>query len=186
MDAMMKGLFGGDDDREQTRDFVQRYETGDPTEGFTGQEAYQQYERVSKHLSPEEYQDAAEQAFSRMRPEQRTQFSQMMQQQMGGGGAGIQQTDDPRQLAQSVAQYRQQDQGGLGSLFGGGGSEGGLGGMLGGLLGGGGDDDNRRTRSSMGGTSDGGGLGGMLDNPLAKAALGGIAAIAVKKMMDKR
>lgn len=184
MDAMMKGLFGGDDDRERTRDFVQRYETGDPTEGFTGEEAYQQYDRVSRHLSPEEYQDAAEQAFNRMRPEQRSQFSQMMQQQMGGAGGGFQQTDDPRQLAQSVAQYRQQDQGGLGSLFGGGGGEGGLGGMLGGLLGGG-DDNQGRTRSSLGG-GGGGGMGGMLDNPLAKAALGGIAAIAVKKMMDRR
>jgi len=185
VDAMMKGLFGGDDDRERTRDFVQRYETGDPTEGYSSEEAYQQYDRVSRHLSPEEYQDAAEQAFSRMRPDQRSQFAQMMQQQMGGRGGSFQATDDPRQLAQSVAQYRQQDQGGLGSLFGGGGggSEGGLGGMLGGLLGGG-DDDRGRTRSSLGG--GGGGMGGMFDNPLAKAALGGIAAMAVKKMINNR
>ena len=183
MDAMMKGLFGGDDDRNQSRDFIQRYETGDPTEGYSSDEAYQQYGRVSRHLSPEEYQDAAEQAFSRMRPDQRAQFSQMLQQQMGGGGyQGFQQTDDPRQLAQAVAQYRQQDEGGLGSLLGGGGG-GGLGGMLGGLLGG--DDDNSRSRSSFGG-SGGGGLGGMMDNPLAKAALGGIAAMAMKKMIDRR
>jgi hypothetical protein len=43
-------------------------------------------------------------------------------------------------------------------------------GILGQLLGGGG----------------GGGAGSMLDNPLAKAALAGVAAIAVKKMMSGR
>ena len=183
MDAMMKGLFGGDDDRNQSRDFIQRYETGDPTEGYSSEEAYQQYGRVSQHLSPEDYQDAAEQAFNRMRPDQRSQFAQMLGQQMGGSGfQGYQQTDDPRQLAQAVAQYRQQDQGGLGSLFGGGGGGGGLGGMLGGLLGG--DDD--RNRSFGGRSGGGGGLGGMMDNPLAKAALGGIAAMAMKKMIDRR
>ena len=31
----------------------------------------------------------------------------------------------------------------------------------------------------------GGGMGGMLANPLAKAALAGIAAMAVKKMMSR-
>ncbi|MDP9369882.1 MAG: hypothetical protein M3Q03_16695 [Chloroflexota bacterium] len=37
-----------------------------------------------------------------------------------------------------------------------------------------------------GGGGGGGGMGDMLSNPLAKAALGGIAAIAMKRMMGGR
>jgi hypothetical protein len=54
---------------------------------------------------------------------------------------------------------------GVGGMFGGGG--GGLGGMLGGAL---------------GGQSQ----GGMMQNPMAKAVMGGIAAMAMKRMMGGR
>lgn len=161
MDSLLKGLFGGDDDDDQNRtrarDFVDRYETGDPAEGFSGQEAYENYNRVARQAPPEVYERAAEQAFNRMPPGQRSEFAQMIQQQMGGGGnlSG----DDPRQLAQAVTRVQQQQPGGLASLFGGGGGDSGSGG--------------------------GGGLGGMLDNPLAKVALGGIAAFAFKELMDR-
>ncbi len=76
-----------------------------------------------------------------------------MDQLLGGLFGG--QDDDPRQLARMTSQYRQQDPGGLASLFGGGGG-------------------------------GGGGMGDMLSNPLAKAALGGVAAIAMKRMMGGR
>ncbi len=38
----------------------------------------------------------------------------------------------------------------------------------------------------LGGGGAGGGAGNMLDNPLAKAALAGVAAMAVKRMMGGR
>jgi hypothetical protein len=163
MDSIIKGLFGGDDDddqnRSRARDFVDRYETGNPWEGFSGQEAYDNYDRVARQAPPEVYQRAAEQAFNRMPPGQRSEFAQMIQQQMGGGNFS---GDDPRQLAQAVSRMQQQQPGGLASLFGGGGGG-----------------------RSFGGDGGGGGLGGMLDNPLAKVALGGIAAFAFKEMMDR-
>jgi len=62
-------------------------------------------------------------------------------------------------LAQLLSGLHQQQPGLLGQLLGGSGA--------GGLLGGGG----------------GGGAGGVLGNPLAKAALGGIAAMAAKRML---
>ena len=37
-----------------------------------------------------------------------------------------------------------------------------------------------------GGGGGGGGMGDMLGNPLAKAALAGVAAMAVKQMMNRR
>ena len=118
------------------------------------------------------YQQSAEEAFARMSPQDRVQFAQMMQQRAGGQFGGFQ-TDDPRDLARMTSRFRQQggQQGGggfdLGDLFGfGGGAGGGAGGHLG---------------ASRGG----GGMGDMMSNPLAKAALGGIAAMAMKRMMGR-
>ncbi len=157
MDSLLSGLFGGDDDdqrRTRARDFVGRYETGNPWEGFSGQEAYENYSRVSQQVPDDVYEEAAAEAFGRMPGDQRNEFARMMQQQMGGGMNYS--ANDPRQLAQAASMYRRQQPGGLAALFGGG----------------------------QGG-SGGGGLGDMFDNPLAKAALGGVAAIAVKKLMDR-
>ena len=133
------------------------------------------YNQIAPNLPPQQYMQAAEAAFNRMPPDQRAQFGQFLQQQgqqyglpVGGGGT----YEDPRQLAQMTTQIHQQQPGLLGQLLGGalGGGSGG-GGGLGGLLGGGGD---------------GGGAGGMLSNPVAKAALAGIAAMAVKQFMSQR
>lgn len=174
VDQLLGGLFGGQDNDDDTmrrgraQDFVQRYEQGAPWDNISSEEALHNYQNVSQRLSPQEYEEVASEAFQRMSPEQRSQFAQLLQQQGGGqfGGGGY---DDPRQLAQLASQYRQQEPGGLGALLGGGGG-GGLGSMLGGALGG-----------SQG--SGGGGMGDMLNNPLAKAALGGIAAMAMRRVM---
>ncbi len=70
---------------------------------------------------------------------------------------------DPRYLAQVAGQVRQQQPG----LF----SQ-----LLGGAMGGG----------QMGGGGQMAGLGQMLNNPIAKAALAGIAATAAKRMLSGR
>ena len=187
MDSMLKGLFGGNDDDESTQrkatDFVSRYETGKPHEGIEAGEVHDYYSRVAENAPDDVFEQSAEQAFGRMDPDQRSELGKMLQQRMGGTE---QVGDDPRQLASLTSRFRKQEPGGLPSLFGGGGSGGGGGisDMLGSLMGTGGDDDNRPRRGDNDG--GGGGLGGMLDNPLAKAALGGIAAMAFKNMMSKR
>jgi len=185
MDQMLGGLFGGqdndDDQRRRThaQDFVGRYETGLPHEGYSDEEAVHNYRRVAGRLSPQQYEEAASETFGRMSKEERRQLRQEMKRR--GGGHFDNDTDDPRELARAAARYRQQDPsgGGLAGLFGmgggsgqqGGGQQGGgLGDMLGGMMGGG----------QQGGQQGG---GGMLDNPLAKVAMGGIAAMAMKKMM---
>ena len=161
MDQLLGGLFGGQDDddddrrRGRAQDFVSRYEQGPPWEGIEPDEAYHNYRQVAGRLSPQEYEASAAEAFQRLSPQDRVQFAQMLQQRGGGQFAGFQ-GDDPRELARATSRYRQQDPGGLASLFGGGGGGG------------------------------GGGLGDMLSNPLAKAALGGVAAIAMKRMMGGR
>ncbi len=188
MDQMLGGLFGtqdNDDDmrrRTHAQDFVSRYETGLPHEGYSDEEAVHNYRQVAGRLSPQQYEEAASETFGRMSKEERRQLRQEMKQRSGGGF--MLDNDDPREMARAAAQYRQQDAsgGGLAGLFGmggqqggmmGGGQQGGLGGMLGGMLGG-------QQGGMMGGSQQG---GSMLDNPLAKVAMGGIAAMAMKKMM---
>ncbi len=160
MDQLLGGLFGGQDDdddrrRGRAQDFVNRYEQGPPYQGISDEEAYHNYRQVAGQLPPQEYEESAAEAFQRLSPQERRQFAQMLQQRAGGQFGSFQE-DDPRQLARMTSQYRQQDPGGLASLFGGGGGGG------------------------------GGGMGDMLNNPLAKAALGGVAAIAMKRMMGGR
>lgn len=220
MSDRLKGLFGsgggdanegGDTPKVDAQDFVKRYMDGDPTEGYSKDEALSAFQSVAQRASPEQMEQAARQAVGNMRPNQRAEFAEMLRQRQagqgfvpierageggrppagGGGGGGL---DDI-----------------LGGFMGGGGG-GGLGGILGGLLGGGGqggqtsgrgggsglddmlggvlggDDDSPRTQQRGGQESGGmlGGVGDLLGSPVGKALVGGIAAFAMKEMMEKK
>jgi hypothetical protein len=161
-------LMGGGQQQEAYQGFVNRYESGHPSEGYDEQEVMQRHQEVASQLSPEEYQQAAQQSFERMSPEERKRFGQHLQEEAQQQGyndptlanAGHEQFQDSGFLAQAAAKMQGQEPGMLGQLLGGGG--GGLGGMLGGSSG-----------------------SGMMGNPMAKAALAGIAAFAAKKMMNR-
>lgn len=192
MDSMLKGLFGGGDDDDRTphaRDFINRFEQGPIDQGYSDEEAYENFSRVSQHADPETMQRAAEQTFSRMSPQERSQFAQMLQERMGGRMAGGI-SDDPRQMAGMVGRLQKENPGGLAALFGGG-DGGGLGGMLGGLLGGGGSSGGGGGSAlgglmgggNSGGGGGGGGGGGLLGGTLGKVAMGGIAAYAMKELL---
>jgi len=160
---MLGQLLGGGQRREEYQDFVNRYDTGAPWDGISDQEARSRYQQVAPQLSPEMYQESAQEAFSRLTPQQRLQLGQHLQQQTRQQGYNIpdlnrdgidDRLQDPAYLARATGQLQQQQPGILGDLLGGGGSS--------------------------------GGGQGMLQNPVAKAALAGIAAVAVKKMMSGR
>lgn len=172
VDQLLGGLFGGQDDedddrrRGRARDFVSRYEQGAPHEGYDDDEVIQNYRSVERHMSDDDFEEAATGAFGRMSAQDRTQMRDMMQQR--GGGRVAVQSDDPRELARAASRYRREESGGGGllSMFG-----------MGGDGGGGGD--------LMSAARGGGGGGGMMDNPMAKAALAGVAAMAMKKMVGR-
>jgi hypothetical protein len=178
VDQLLGGLFGGQDNedepvrRERATDFINRYERGAPYDGIGDDEVIQNYQTVAGRLSPQEYEEATAEAFSRLSREERRELRRRMRQQRG---AEIRDDDDddPRMMARELSQYRQQGSDDpLGGLFGGGG---GLGGMLGGMLSGG------------GGSPQASGSGGdLLGGPLGKAVLGGVAAYAMKRMMGGR
>lgn len=160
----LENMLGGGQQQQDYHNFVQRYEQGPVTEGYSDQEAIDRYNQVATQLPPQQYQQAAYQAFDHMAPQDRAQFGRHLEQQAqqqsvpfpGQGGD----YSDPTYLAQIATQLHQQQPGLLTQLLGGGG-----GGSGGGLMGGGGQ---------------------LLSNPLAKAALAGIAAMAVKNFMQQR
>jgi hypothetical protein len=169
MDSLLKGFFGGQDDdddnhRNKAQDFISRYEQGSPYDNIDDDEVLNNYQSVAGRLSPQEFEDSAADAYERLSPDERRQFAQYLQEQ---GGQDFAQTDDPRQLARYTSQMQAQQPDGLAGLLGGGG----LGGMLG---------------SALGGQSQGQGHGGMMQNPIAKAVMGGIAAMAMKRLLGGR
>ena len=159
---MLEQLMGGGKRRSDWDDFVGRYDQGAPYEGISDQEAVSRYDQVARQLPPDMYEESAQEAFARMSPQERVEFTRYLRQRaqqqnfdfpdLNQDGIDDRVQQDPRELARMTTRMRQQQPGGLGALLGGGG---------------------------------GGGMGDMLGNPLAKAAMAGIAAIAVKKMISR-
>jgi hypothetical protein len=159
---LLQNLLGGGQQRQQYQDFANRYDQGPPHEGYSDQEVLDRYNQVAPRLPPDMYQQSAEEAFARLSPQERQEFARYLQQRSQQQGLNFPDfnqdgIDDRYQDPRRLAQVTSR-------------MEQQQPGILGQLLGGGG----------------GGGAGSMLDNPLAKAALAGVAAIAVKKMMARR
>ena len=143
-------------------DFINRYQQG--PQRISGEEAANRYRQVARQLPPDDYLQAAKEAFARMSPEERVQFGRYLGQQAQQQGHdfidlnqdGIDdRLQDPDYLARTTTQAHQKEPGLLGQLFG---SSGG---------------------HSSGGTTS----GGMLSSPLAKGVLGGIAAYGLSRML---
>ncbi len=180
----LNNLMGGGDRREEYRDFTNRYDEGAPYEGISEEEAANRYREVAPNLSEEDYRLSAREAFTRMAPEERVEFGRMLREESQQRGYGDfidrdhdgqdDRFQDPDYLASMTSRMHQERPDLLGSLLGGT-MGGGGGGLLGGMMGGG---------MTGGGGASGG--GGMMGNPVAKAAVAGIAAMAAKKMMGGR
>ncbi len=175
--AGVQGLFGGgaagDEEKAKAQDFINRYQTGNPSEGYSEQEAIEQLQAAARVATPEQMQAAFKHSVANLPDDERAQFNQMLQERKAGTGmVDIERSGDRKDVSS-----RESSGGGdsvgvddlLGGLLGGmaggaatqgGGGGGGLGDILGGLLGGG-------SSGNAGGTSGGGGglgdiLGGMM------------------------
>jgi hypothetical protein len=172
---------------------MDRYDQGAPYEGISDDEAVNRYGQVAGEVDPDTYRESARDAFANMAPEEREQYAQQLssvadQQGIGHGWDG--RATDPDTLAAVTSNVHQQSPDLLTSLLAGGG--GGLGGLLGGAGGGPGGGGLGGLLAGAGGA--GGALGGLLGggqgagptaggNPVMKAALAGIAAMAARRMM---
>jgi hypothetical protein len=157
-------LMGNSQTREGFQDFLNRFEEGPPWEGYGDREVLDRYGDVAHKVSPSDYQQAARDAFGRLSEADREEFGRLLAGQaqrkrldLPGLAPGQGQGfGDLDWLANITSQLHQQP--GL------------LRDILGGLTG------SRETDTS----------GGIFSNPLAKAALAGIAAMLVKKVLGGR
>ena len=167
--GFLENILGSGQHSEQNyRDFVNRYEQGAPHEGYSDEEVSSRYQQVSRQLPADVYQESAQEAFSRMSPQERMQFGQYLQQQSrqqnynfpdADGDGQDDRYQDSNYLAQATSRMHQQQPDMLSQILGG-------------------------AAGMLGGNSQGGG-GGIFSNPLAKGAMAGIAAMAVKNMMNR-
>jgi hypothetical protein len=158
---VLDDLLGGPE-RQQYDDFVTRYDRGAPWDGIGDDEALGRYREVAPRLSSDQYRESAEEAFRRLTPQQRAEFGRWLQTQSRQRQLGIQDLD------RDGIDDRLEDPGYLA-----------------------GATMQVRERqpdlleSLLGGMGSPGGGGGLLSSPIAKAAIGGIAAMALSRLMRR-
>jgi hypothetical protein len=153
---MLQNVLGGQSG-QGISDFIKRYQTGKPWEGVSDQEALDRYSQVATQLPPDQFRQAAEQAFAKLTPEQRAELARILQsnaQQQSVSTPALDQRNlpvaaqkDPGALAGAATQIHEQEPNLLQQLL---------------------------------------GEGGALSNPIAKAALAGIAAMAAQRILGGR
>ncbi len=162
--GLLDMLTGNSQAMEGFQDFLKRFEQGPPSEGYDDEEVIDRYGQVAHNVSPEDYQDAARNAFGRLSEADREEFGRMLAGQAQSRGIDLsglapaqgQGFGNLDWLSNITGQLHQQP--GL------------LREILGGLTGG------RQSSSS----------GSIFSNPIAKAAMAGIAAMVVKKVLGGR
>lgn len=157
---IFRDLLGGGQQQQGYEDFVKRYRQGSPSEGYSGQEVMERYDQVAPRLSSQDYTDAARQAFANMSPQEREQFAEYVNRQAQQRNVNVPQFSGQQgyrqfQDPENLARATSELQEKEPGLFD--------------QLFGGGSDDK----------------GSILDNPIAKAALAGITAIAAQKIMNR-
>jgi hypothetical protein len=157
--GILDDLLGGGQLQRKFEDFVNRYDQGHPAEGYTDQEVVDRYQDVAHSVPQDQYTQAAQEALARLSPEERAELVQMLQERAKSRGVSLpaQVGSDPKGLGQVVADLHQKP------------------GQLRDLLGG---------QSAQAQTSGSSPLTNILASPVAKAALAGIAAMLVKRVMQ--
>jgi hypothetical protein len=160
--GMLDDLLGSGKRQQDYTDFVRRYDQGHPSEGYSDQEVMERCRDVAHAVPSDEYARAAQEALARLSPEERAAFAKMLQQRAAAKGMPLPDnvTTNPRDLGQVLTNIHETP-GRLRDLFGTGGGTG------------------------TAAQPEGGGLSSMLSSPLAKAALAGIAAMVVKRAMNR-
>jgi hypothetical protein len=157
---MLDELLGSGQIQKEYSDFVNRYQQGDPSEGYSDQEVLKRYGEVAHAVSPDQYAQAAQEALSKLSPEERAAFVKMLQDRAAARGVTLprQVAPEPKDLGQVLTDLHVQP------------------GQLRDLLGGG----TAQPQQQASGSSP---IVDILTSPMAKAVLAGIAAMVVKNVM---
>ena len=157
--GILDDLLGNEQIQKQYKDFVKRYEQGDPSEGYSDQEVLKRYGEVSHAVPPDQYAQAAQEALSKLSPEDRAEFLKMLQERAAARGVMLPRkvASDPKDLGKVLTDLHEKP------------------GRLRDILGPG---DGQPQGQASGSNP----IGDMLSSPMAKAVLAGIAAMVVKRM----
>jgi hypothetical protein len=158
--GLLDELLGSSQVQKEYSDFVNRYEQGHPSEGYSDQEVVKRYAEVAHEVSPDQYARAAQEALSKLSPEERAAFVKMLQDRAATRGVELprQVAPEPKDLGQVLTDLHVQP-GQLRDILGGGAAQ---------------------TQQQPSGSSP---ITDILASPMAKAVLAGIAAMVVKNVM---
>ena len=158
--GILEELLSGGQRQNEYSDFVKRYEQGHPSEGYSDQEVLKRYGEVSHAVPADQYAQAAQEALSKLSPEERAAFVKMLQDRAAARGVTlpVNVTPEPKELGGVLTDLHKQP------------------GQLRDMLGGG-DDAQQASGSNP--------LAEMLSSPMAKAVLAGIATMVVKRVMAR-
>src|SRR5262245_17971633 len=150
--GILDDLLGNEQLQKQYKDFVKRYEQGDPSEGYSDQEVLKRYDEVSHAVPSDEYAKAAQEALGKLSPEERAEFLEMLQERAAARGVKLpgEVASDPKDLGKVLTDLHEKP------------------GQLRDMLG------PRGAPQQQGSSSNP--IGDMLSSPMAKAVLAGIAA----------
>jgi hypothetical protein len=100
--GMLDDLLGNEQLQKTFKDFVNRYQQGDPSEGYSDQEVLKRYGEVSHAVPSDDYAQAAQDALSKLSPEQRAEFLKTLQERAAARGVQLpgKVASDPKDLGQ--------------------------------------------------------------------------------------
>ena len=155
--GILDDLLGNEQIQKQYKDFVKRYEQGDPSEGYSDQEVLKRYGEVSHAVPADQYAQAAQEALSKLSPEDRVEFLKMIQERAAARGVKLpgNVASDPKDLGKVLSDLHEKP------------------GQLRDILGGG------QPQGQAPGSNP---IIDIMKSPQAKAVLAGIAAMVVKRV----
>src|SRR5262245_59509399 len=158
--GMLDELLAGGKRQQEYKDFVDRYEQGHPSQGYSDQEVLKRYGEVSHAVQPDQYAQAAQEALSKLSPEERAAFVKMLQDRAAVRGVTLpgKLAPEPKELGQVLTDLHKTP------------------GKLRDILGGSAAQPQEQASASNPITD-------ILTSPMAKAVLAGIAAMVVKSVM---
>jgi hypothetical protein len=157
--GILDELLAGGQRQQEYKDFINRYEQGDPSQGYSDQEVLKRYGEVSHAVRPDQYAQAAQEALSKLSPEERAAFVKMLQERAAARDVKLPGpvAPDPKGLGQVLTDLHKKP------------------GQLRDMLG-----APAQPQAQAAGANP---IIDILSSPTAKAVLAGIAAMVVKNVM---
>jgi hypothetical protein len=159
---LLERVLGRPEKRTEYEDFINRYEQGSPYTSIDDREAVDRYHEVTPQLTRDEYKASAEAAFTRLSPAERAEFSQWLRTRANAQGVKVADYD---LNDDGIDDRMQRNPGELAEMT---------------------TRVHDKEPNILEQLLGKGGTGGMFDNPIAKIATAGIAAMAAQRLLGGR